>query len=308
MKMRHRTAFTLVELLVAAGVSSILGLIMYGVASEAVVAFARNVSINRSYSNARQAVDRIGVAMQSAGHVPLLLDATGADNASSPAAGIRFWRCSSTPLYTITVTPLLTSSSLTLSLIKPGTTATVLPPPVVGDLITIGVLSFQAPVTAVTVVGTVATVSFSGTVATNTNPVLTASALLTAVTNTTTSTASGKMTCLDWNGVAFIAVNNELRYFRKFVSGSTNVTTAANYEVLTSLTAALGTNPTPLPFSLGPKPSINVDLYAEAPDYNNRTSAAGTKNGFNGLGTANTYTYLQTALSPRPGSILHSPY
>ena len=128
MKLRHRAGFTLVELLVAACISSVLGLIMYGVASEGVVAFARNVSINRSYSNARQCMDRISIAMQSAGHVPILLDATGADvssatTATGPQAGIRFWRYGSSPLYSLVArTPLtISDTTLTLSRTKPGT-------------------------------------------------------------------------------------------------------------------------------------------------------------------------------------------
>ncbi len=312
MKTRRNLAFTLVELLVAVGISSIVGMIIYGVASEELAAFARNVSINRSYSNGRQSIDQVAISMQSAGHVPVLIDATGTDISPAPAlnvpsAGIRFWRNTTSSAYPISSVVALTSTSITLSLSDPTTSpATPLAAPVVGDMITIPVLCFQARVTSVSGgVGT-ATVSFSGTVVSNTSPTLTAANLVIATTNGANS-YTGKMTCLNWTSTAFIAVNNQLRYFPKFISGTTSVSTPTNYHVLTYLTASLGTAATPLPFSLGPTPSINVDLYAEAPDYNNRTTIAGTTNGFVGLNTANTYTYLQTALSTRNSAIIRNP-
>ena len=104
MTMRRSAAFTLVEILVATCLSSVVGLIVYGVASEGLTSFARNVSINRSYSNARQSIDRISIAMQSAGHTPILVTNTGTDvpsGTATTAAGIRFWRYNSTPLYYI---------------------------------------------------------------------------------------------------------------------------------------------------------------------------------------------------------------
>ena len=316
MKTRRFSAFTLVELLVATCISAVLGLILYGVASEALVNFARNISINRSYSNARQSLDRIAIAMQSAGHVPILVDATGTDIVSasvgSLAAGIRFWRYSSSPQYYIN-TPALTDTVLTLSLVKPATTNVAIPAPAVGDMITIPVLGFQAPVTGVSASGSTAVLTFASNVAANTSPTLTAAALATAATAAAAATTvNNKMTCLDWTSCAFIAVNNQLRYFPKFIpsdmTGSTNVNTPANYQILTYLTATKGATATPLPFSFGPTPSINVDLNAEAPDYNNRTTIAGTNNTSNGLNTANTYTYLQSAFSPRNGAVFHGTY
>ena len=294
-------AFTLVEVMVAAGVSCIIGLVIYGVASEALLAFGRNISINRSYGEARRSLDRIGLAMESAGHTPVLLDATGATTLSSPAAGIRFWRYSSSPCYTIT-TPTMASTSITVSLLQPGTSAR-LPAPVPGDIITIAALGFQAQVTSPVSVGaTTATVPFSGSLASNTSPVITA--IPTLPTGST-------MSCLDWNSVAYIVVGNQLRYYSQFLSGVTNVNTSF-YEVIANVISTtpgkpfvLGSSPTTgtvttspaLPFSLGPSPSVNVNLYAEAPDYNNRN-----------LGSANTYNYLQAAFAPRNPALLHSPY
>ena len=310
----RRAAFTLVELLVATCISAGLGLIIYGVAEEGLFAFARNISINRSYSNARQTLDKIAIEMQSAGAVPILVDATGADiiaGSTTYAAGIRFWRYNATPSYYVT-TPALTSTTLTISLAMPGTTSTYISAPAVGDMITIAAIGFQAQVTAVSASATSATLTFSGTVASNTSPTLTSSALATATT-AAAATGGGKMVCLDWTSLAFIAINNQLRYYPTFISGTTNVNTASNYQILTYLISSLGSANTTMPFSLGPSPTINVDIYAQAPDYSNRAatvagSTTGTNNSYAGVSIANSYIYYQTALASRNATILRTPF
>jgi hypothetical protein len=271
-------AFTLMELMVSCAVACFVGLIIFEVGTENLVAFEENFSINRSYGDARRSLDRMGIEMQSAGNVPILIDATGATTTTTPAPGIRFWRYDSTPEYLIT-TPALTSTSITISLIEPGTTNTIMHPPAAGDMITVAGLGFQAQVVSVSANSSSAVLTFSGTVASNTSPTL-------------TTLPAGTLSCLDWSSVAFIAVGNQLRYYPAFISGTTNVNTAP-YEVITNLIPSAPS----LPFSLGPSPSVNIDIYAQAPDYNNR-----------GLNTADTYTYLETALAPRNPTLLRSPY
>jgi prepilin-type N-terminal cleavage/methylation domain-containing protein len=279
MKYSPRNAgFTLMELMVSAAVACFVGIIIYAVATENLVAFEKNFSINRSYSDGRRSLDRLSVEMQSAGHVPVLVDATGASTSTTPAPGIRFWRYSSNPEYLIT-TPTLTSTSITISLIAPGTSSTVILPPVVGDMITVAGLGFQAQVVTVAASGSSAVLTFSGTVVNNTSPTL-------------TTLPNGTLSCLDWHSVAFITVGTQLRYYSTFISGTSNVNTTP-YEVITNLIP----NAPALPFSLGPSPSVNIDLYTQAPEYNNRN-----------LNTADTYTYLCTALSPRNPALLRSPY
>ena len=92
MKFR-RAAFTLIELLITTSVASVLGGIIYVVASEGVVSFARNASINRAYTDARITIDRLATAIDSAGQTPTLVDATGtALVGATQAQGIRFYR------------------------------------------------------------------------------------------------------------------------------------------------------------------------------------------------------------------------
>ena len=77
MKLNPRHAgFTLMELMVSSAIACFIGIIIYTVATENLVAFEKNFSINRSYGDGRRSLDRLGIAMQSAGHVPILIDAT----------------------------------------------------------------------------------------------------------------------------------------------------------------------------------------------------------------------------------------
>ena len=302
----------MVELLISSALFCALGLIIYGVASEGLFAFSRNVSINRSYLEARRSLDRIGLALQTAGSTPVLTNATGATVSTTPAAGIRFWSCNGYPVYDITITPALTDKTLTISLAPPGSTGSSQvnqSAPLVGDLITVPALGFQGLVTGVTSTSNSAVLTFANTVAAN-SPTSLASIPKTVGSNGTGATI--QYACLDWQPVAFIVVGTQLRYYPRFTYGTTSLNTASNYQVLTNLLPAVpsqeytvslsstnGVTTTPaLPFSLGPTPSVNVGLYAQAPDYNNRTRD---------IGSANTYTYLQAAFSPRNAGMLSSP-
>lgn len=281
---------TLVELTVASAIFAMLGSVVYGVASEGLFAFSRNISINRSYGEARGALERIGGAFQTAGYKPQLIDASGALTTDTPAAGMRFWTYDSYPCYNIT-TPTLTATSLTVSLVQPGTSL-VQPPPTKGDLITIAALGFQAPAGDVSVPSNNSvTVKLAKAV----SNYCTVSSIPTQTTDKTAKTI--QYSCLDWNPVAVVAVGTQLRYYPRFIPGTTDMTVRANYKILANLASSVGGKAPPLPFSLGPSPSVNVDLYAEAPDYNNRN-----------FGSANTYTFHSSAFSPRNPSLLANPY
>ena len=58
------------------------------------------------------------------------------------------------------------------------------------------------------------------------------------------------------------------------------------------------------PFSIVNSPDVQVQLFAEAPDYNNRTAASSAF-----VGSTNTYTFMQCSLGPRsPAALLRGPY
>ena len=154
MKRARLAAFTLIELLMAAGASVLLASIIYTVASEGLYSFARNASINRAFSEARTSIDHITANLQTAGYTPVLVDATGAVTTSptAAAAGVRFYRYIGLPVYDI---PSGTTSGSTLVIHYSGyqTPTGSGSPVLVGDLMTIPLLGFQATVASV-VVGT----------------------------------------------------------------------------------------------------------------------------------------------------------
>ncbi len=280
-------AFTLAELLVTAGLSVILASIIYTVGSEALVSFARNISINRSYSDARIALDRIAQTVQSSGHTPVLVNSDGLTTAAaSPAAGIRFYRYDSTPCYLITA-GLVNAKTITI------TVPSVNDSPQVGDLISIGAIGFQGLVTAVS--ADKKTLTFANTLASGCVPATAVTSL--APVAATPSTDAVQYSCLAFTQVAFVAVGTQLRYYPRAATSATAFSTAANYKVIANLVASPSNPNQQLPFQLGPAPTINVTICAEGPDYNNRQ-----------LGTANTFTQFETCLGSRCPLLLRGPF
>ena len=250
MKSRRQAAFTLIELLMAAGVSTILGGIIYAIASEGLYSFARNASINRAYTDARRTVDRITADVQSAGYYPTLLDATGSPitvNTGKPmtdaAAGVRFYRAGSLPTYEI---PSGSTNDSTLTVYCSsyqtggGTTGAILK----GDLVTIPLLGFQGTVASVanatapsgmvgeklTFTSAVTTIgSVCAPVRTSANPVSFTYTPAVAAVGSTPAVPAVYYTALVFRQVAYIAVPNtdskgnvlpgaQLRYYPQAMS------------------------------------------------------------------------------------------
>ena len=326
MTRRRHAAFTLVEVVVAAAVSAVLAGIIYTVGSEALTAFARNISINRSYADGRQTLERIANLVQSAGHTPILVDSTGTPTGTSAAAaGIRFYRYAPYPTFII---PSGNSSmtSLTIS-IQPGQYA-----PSVGDLVAIGQLAFQGTVTSVG--GALAagaqnigslpvtdTLAFAGTINSGCSPVLTTTQNFAFVAGTPTASppgAANSFSCQVYTQVAFIAVPpvsgtaagpTPLRYYERAMSavtggtacgslgafnGATVFNNPASFKVVANLPIG-GTTAQISPFQLAGTnpPTLSITLSAEGPDYDNRN-----------LHTANTYTQMQSTLGSRLSNLL----
>ena len=302
---RYLAAFTLAELLVASAASVFLASIIYMAGSEMLISFARNISINRSYSDARSALERIAQTLESAGYTPTLIDSDGLTplsplinpqtGAPNPAAGISFYRMNSAPQFAIP-SGLSTDTSLKITL------PTGVSSPLVGDLISIPLIGFQNLVTSVTASGTTATLSFGGsTIASGCKPALTSVVNFTPVSAKTSPPAPAlpvtytiSYSCLQYTPVAFVAVNNQLRYYPRAATNAAAFNTASNYKVIANLVSSATGNQL-LPFQFGPvttpgavPTTISITLCAEGPDYNKRN-----------LGTANTFTQMQTSLGSR---------
>lgn len=314
---RHPRAFTIVELLIATGVSVVLSGIIYTVGSEALASFARNISINRSYTDARLSLERIGNAMQSAGHTPILVDSTGVTASGTQAAGIRFYRYGFSPTYTIASG---SSTGTTMAI----TVAVGQNVPDEGDLVVIPQIGFQGTATDVSSSladdsinksgsSVNATITFAGSINSGCVPATTA----------TTNFTSASYSCQIYRQVAFIAVPpaggvstsvTQLRYYPHAMSASsagaacgglstnnnaTAFNTPANYKVIASLPLN-GTSAQIQPFQLlaANAPTVTITLCAEGPDYNKR-----------GLNSANTFSQMRTSLASRlPPRTLRGPF
>jgi prepilin-type N-terminal cleavage/methylation domain-containing protein len=89
--MKTQRGFTIVELMVAAMITSIIGGIAYAVLNSGLILFAKNTAINVAHQQARVAVLQIESDLHSAVSLPKLVDASRNDIAGvGPAAGISF--------------------------------------------------------------------------------------------------------------------------------------------------------------------------------------------------------------------------
>ena len=299
-----RTAFTLVELVVTLSLMGVLGSIIYALGTEALTAFARNVSLNKSYTDARLSFGRIGNALQSAGQVPTPLKKDGTPDAGTGPYyyGVKFYRYGGTPTFAITSAINLSTSSLN---IRGGTGQDV---PMPGDIIVVPGIGFQAPIKANGVSGSNLnwTVSFTTSIKQN--------CAIYLQDNTATPPAAdvaAANSCLLYRQVAFVVTDNpiagrpmQLRYYPKAdaafddpasyrvlahlvpppssVPGgqSAAVTAAQNGKIFRPVSAAVAgsTSSTSL---------LQVTLCTELPDYDKRA-----------LGV-NNYTQMQVTLGSR---------
>lgn len=142
MKMpRHRSkaAFTLVELMVYAMITILIGGVVYSALRSGTILSAKNVSINRSHDALREALDRLSRQLQTARNVPTLIDTTGNVVTLGAAAGLRYDCVIGEPYV---LDPVLgagsISSTSTTLVVHRSVSATGAPPiPKVGDILLI---------------------------------------------------------------------------------------------------------------------------------------------------------------------------
>ena len=331
MKRRH-SAFTLAEMLVTMGVMSVVGGVIYTVATEGLSSFANNASINRTYTDARLALFQVNSAIKSAGHNPILIDATGAISnpvasaVSNSAAGVRFYTMGNLPNYRIpSGSSTLSSLSLTFEAGQaPSTTPPILP----GDLATIPLLGFQD--TVVSTSGYTRSADGSGSITLNFARALWQNCIPALPVNSSNQTVPVSFvpttdtdgpvyyTCLVFRQVAFIAVPNttgggaSLRYYPQAMStgtgsacgnlsafnNSTAFNNTANFSVVTTIPSTVTDAAlTPLkPFTVftASPPTLSTSICATSPDYTNRNQRPG-----------NSYTAMTSSMAARSQILLH---
>ncbi len=88
----QQSAFTLVEILVALGVLSVVGTVAMSYMGSQTFLFAKNTSLNQSHASVRSELDRLTNELQQAQSPPILTDTSGVATGVTPAAGLQFDR------------------------------------------------------------------------------------------------------------------------------------------------------------------------------------------------------------------------
>ncbi len=240
--MKNRHAFTIVELIVGAAVSSVLAVAIFALMNAGMILSAKNLSLNLTSNTMRGALDRVEQVVQQADTMPELIDTTGTVITTGPAAGIKFDRAVGSP-YVVTVTAgTIPSATTTLTLTR-STNAVASPAvPSVGDIIRIAT-------TASTLRPRIQTVSVGAIDGQLRQPFTIG---LTAALGTTITPASGAIVTarLVRNAAFLVMTSNgkrELRYYHTFDT-ATNLADITKYSLITDQIGAAPEDGTP--FSL----------------------------------------------------------
>ena len=219
-------AFTLVEIMIASAVATVVGLAIFTAVNTAMMMAARNLSLNLTNNSERKALDRIEQVIQQANTMPTLITTTGAA-ATSPAAGVTFDYYLGGP-YVINVSgATLAASTTSLTLLR-STNAVASPPvPNPGDVLMIN----GAPTSIRARISTVVVGSTDGSG--HQTITITLASQIGAVVSVPTS---GVLTAFLVRMVAFIVMpegtGQELHYYGSYETTS-NLSDPTQYIMLT---------------------------------------------------------------------------
>jgi prepilin-type N-terminal cleavage/methylation domain-containing protein len=298
----HGSGFTLVEMLVALGVSAVVGLVLFAVLQAASVLLAKNTGINLTHGNARLGNERLLSLVHSAVASPVLVDASlNPVSGDGPAAGITFLRLASSLTYTNVSMVGATATSMTLR------RTAAMPAPQAGDvLIMVGtdnlsfaitnVIGLQASIATVTPISsTDYTLTFTNPIGTYCSPPATTGFILIATANLfllnkPACVAAQKASVVE-NGITLI--RSELRLANN--ATTYNASNRATYQVLAELVQTGGAQPLPFRYTTADRRWVDVDLRVESPTYNQRK-----------LGTTNTFFDLKESIAFRSAVIVQT--
>ena len=281
-----RQAFTLMEIMVGAAISSILAVAIFALMNAGMILSAKNLSLNLTSNSMRTTLDRVEQIVQMADTMPQLINTSGTVVANGPAAGIVFDLAVGSP-YVISLTGGIipsTSTSLTLSR---STHAVASPPaPSPGDIIRIATQATLRPRVSSVVSGAV-----DGQMRQPFTTNLTA-ALGTTVTPIAATVVSARLV----RNVAFMVMpaggKPELRYYPAFDT-TVNYNDPTKYTVITDQIGTAAADATP--FSL-----VDYDSKSYV-SFSLRVRASNADRGMRGqqLGDYNTFTRTEALIRPK---------
>lgn len=284
---QRAAAFTVPELLIAAGIFGVVSTVLFSILQASSVLLAKNWGINMTHNVARMGSERLFSLVQTSIAAPILVDASLNPIAGNgPAAGITFMRMATSSTYTNVNT--VTASGNSLKLRRSDTQT--MPAPRAGDLVVmIGtdrdtfaspyIVGFQGTIASVSPINsTDYTTTLSGTAGSFSNPTVASGTVLTADSPVF---LISKLAC--------VAKGNELRLMN-------NAATPTTYEVLAQLVAKTSENQLlPFRYTTSDKRWVDVDLRVQSTNYTNRK-----------LDTTNTFFDLKESLAYRSAIIVQN--
>lgn len=233
-----RHGFTLVEMLLAMGVTGVVGTILFTILHTGVILFAKNTAINLAHQQARIAVMQMEQDIHSAVSTPELTDAsrnilTGTA-ANGPAAGLSFQLWAAGPFQVAADTA---AGSTSISIKTNGYT-----PSQYQRLIIPG---FQVEMDIINVPSGGTTTSLTlGTAPPPTGGSATPGTLPVAVNGS----SSGNIACFITDRVYYVVQNSQLTYYGRQTTNSNNYKVLAN-DITTATPFSVPVTPTGAPYT-----------------------------------------------------------
>ena len=229
MKSRSRAAtaaFSLIELIIYAAMGVVVSFISYSALRSSAVLAVKNTNLNRSHDDLRSAYDRLARHLLSANNVPLLINTSGAEVTTGPAAGFSFDRNIGGPyiLHPPTAAGSLAATSSTAVFCFSTSALARTPIPKVGEIMIIptGSGNIRASIAAVS----------SATAGSEANTQKVTVTFTAPVGKTLTWGANEPQAAKLIRPEAFIVMGGELRYYPIFQPLPV-LTNSANYRMLT---------------------------------------------------------------------------
>ena len=284
-----RQAFTLVEILVGAAISSVLAVAIFSLMNAGMILSAKNLSLNLTSNSMRTALDRVEQVVQQGDTTdpasrPQLINTSGTVVSTGPAAGIKCDRAVGSP-YVVTVAGgSIPSSTTSLTLTRSTHAVATAPVPKVGDIVRIAT-------TAETLRPRIA-IRNPGAQSSQREPcVVTFEASL----GTTITVSSGTIVSARLiRNVAFLVMpaggKPELRYYDSFDT-TTDLNDLSKYVVVTDQIGTAPEDATPFSLTSG-QSSVNFSLRVRASN-NDRGIRGRQQDQFN------TYNRTETLIRPK---------
>lgn len=247
-------AFTLVEILVGAAVSSVIAVAIFALMNAGMILSAKNLALNLTSNSMRSSLDRVEQVVQMGDSMPALIDTAGTTVAAGSAAGIKFDRFLGSPFVVTTTAGSIASTATTLTLTRSVHAVASPPAPQAGDIVRIATTADTLrPQIQSVVAGTPDAQSRQSFTVTLTAPLGTTVTVLSGSILTAKTIRSAAFVVMPSNG------RQELRHYDNFATA--NLNNPAKYVLVTDQMGVQTADTTPFSIVTNEgKPFVNFSL------------------------------------------------